>query len=120
MLKIILSSLLLALGLVACFPPETEGEVKFGHVWIDAPYLPDCTEVKWLEVAPDLLNDICGKHVYACYPYYYSAYQCTAVSDFSENEAKALRLCGESLYDHEARHILEKKVHPYGSRPLPC
>jgi hypothetical protein len=41
---------------------------------------------------------------------------CVVVSRYSENEARHHMIYGESLYDHEARHVLEGLVHPPAPR----
>jgi hypothetical protein len=84
-----------------------------GYLWEPDPTSPECGKVIWRQVdrarIPGLCMDSAGREARegtSC------ALGCVVVSQYSEAEARRRMLFGESLYDHEARHVLEGLVHP--------
>jgi hypothetical protein len=101
---------LLALLLLAgCYGPG----VHFisGAWWEFDPTMPVCTRVDWLVESRARLDLVCGRGYDACA----LLEVCAVVSVYSEGEAMGVwtgGMLGESLYDHERRHVLERMRHP--------
>lgn len=76
--------------------------------------MPECERVVWVRKEWAELRSVCG--ALACSGPSAVIPACTVFSGYSESEARAVRVYGESLYAHEARHILERMLHPTSSR----
>jgi len=84
-----------------------------GYLWTPDPSSPTCKTVVWRQVEPPRVPGLCMDqegHVpsekASC------ALGCVVISPLSEDAARHRMIYGESLYEHEARHVLERLVHP--------
>jgi len=84
-----------------------------GYLWTPDPSSPTCEKVVWRQVEPPRVPGLCmdlegrvPSDKTSC------ALGCVVISQFSEDEARRRMIYGESLYEHEARHVLERLVHP--------
>jgi hypothetical protein len=105
--RLLLSSAVLFCGLNAC-TYERIG----GYLWEFDASMPVCKEVTWHQVAPNRIPGLCGNEARAAAYGTSCAIGCVVVSQYSEAQAKHIDLWGDTLYAHERRHALERKVHP--------
>lgn len=106
---------LVVAALVAATLAKAEVVEIEGYEWEHRPdLLPSCERVVWVQRSWDEVRAVCG--AYACAgPLSGGMPACHVVSGYSEAEARHVKLRlsgGESLYEHEARHVLERFVHP--------
>lgn len=95
----------------------TTATVIAGYLWTPDPEMPICDHVEWVQVSWEGARESCG--YLACASKLWNEDRgawgyngCRVFSGFSEQEARRMIQNGESLYDHEARHILQRLVHP--------
>ena len=105
---------LLASLVVACAANVACSTVEYrdGYYWQKDPSAPACREVTWKQVQPERIPGLCGTQATSAGQWYSCSLGCVVVSPFSEEQAKHVPVFRETLYDHEARHVLEGLVHP--------
>jgi hypothetical protein len=100
----------LGLGLLAlCSGCAVQAAPRY-H-WVADENAPHCTAVVWKRVAVERIPGLCYGHGHAATPDTTCAMGCVVVSPYTEKEAKRLDVDGESLYRHEARHVLGRMKH---------
>ena len=88
-----------------------------GYLWEKNPSAPVCETVIWRQVDRSRIPGLCMDSVQGAAPEGAScALSCVVVSPYSESEARRRMIFGDSLYDHEARHVLEGLAHPRAIR----
>lgn len=85
-----------------------------GVAWVHDPTMPKCEKVEWVQVSWDENRKLCGASACAGI---LKERPCAVVSGYSEEEARSIpvdtwNMKSESIYAHEARHILEQLKHP--------
>lgn len=89
-----------------------------GYEWEPNPDQPICEKVEWVQVKWEEIRESCGSE--ACAGLFLNGrmvYGCKVYSGYSEAWARGRVVNGESMYDHEARHILKRLRHPARSTP---
>lgn len=81
-----------------------------GQMWEPWPEAPVCERVVWVKKEWAEIRFACG--AFACAGPSSAIPACHVFSGYSEEEARSVMAYGESLYQHEARHILERLRHP--------
>jgi hypothetical protein len=84
-----------------------------GYLWEFDARMPVCDSVTWHQVAPNQIPGLCSSRGRAASWGSSCAVGCVVISQYSESEAKHRDLWGDTLYDHESRHVLERKAHPH-------
>lgn len=102
---------LVAVSLVAVLS-GCAGEPIHGYLWAFDPTLPVCTTVLWRQIRPEQAPGLCMERGHAATRATSCAVGCMVLSPYSEQQAKQLDSWGESVYDHEMRHALQRMVHP--------
>ena len=89
------------------------GESIHGYQWVHDESLPHCDNMAWVQVSQEAMEGLCSSNgqgadprVIAC------ASRCVVFSPLGKDEAKHYDEFGESLYDHEARHVIGRMSHP--------
>jgi hypothetical protein len=106
-----LALLLLAAGCTA----YGVGDEKYvgGYWWVADPQAPYCARVEWKQVARERIPGLCNASARAARHGLSCAIGCLVLSPYSEREARRVALPdGDTLYRHEARHVLRGWVHP--------
>lgn len=84
------------------------------YEWVPDATRPVCKEAHWVQITWEEAQTRCG-HVACAEPG-----TCTVVSQYSAEEARhkcsrelvPMNECQETIYDHEAKHILQRLKHP--------
>lgn len=89
----------------------------YGHWWKYFPPEegdPDCQKVFWQVKPPEILAEGCGSdRAIACR--FWNT--CEVWSTMDEETAKKYMICGQSVYSHEAWHVLYNLFHPVSRLP---
>ena len=106
-----IAAALLAAG-CAGMPGEQPIRVIAGFEWEHDPERPRCERVEWVKVPWDRMQGVEARA--ALYFDGRVEVGCQVFSGYSEADARALRIPGttETIYDHEARHVMERLRHP--------
>jgi hypothetical protein len=103
----------LVVGTVISLPDlASTAERIAGYLWELDEEAPYCQRVIWRQVSADRLPGLCSGKGKAAEGLAACAMNCLVLSKYSEEEAKRIDSYGESLYDHEARHVLKRRRHP--------
>jgi hypothetical protein len=84
-----------------------------GYLWEFDANRPVCERVTWHQVPRSSIPGLCSARGRAASPDTSCAIGCVVVSQYSERDAHQIRLWDDTLYAHEARHVLERLVHPH-------
>jgi hypothetical protein len=84
-----------------------------GYLWQYDAAQPVCKDATWHQVAPNQIPGFCSSRGRAASYGTSCALGCVVISQYSEAQAKHIDLWGDTLYDHERRHVLDRKVHPH-------
>jgi hypothetical protein len=96
-----------ALSLAAgCAAVGLPGDVKLihGYAWRFDSTMPVCASLTWEHGSFEEMRSRCGNA--AC------AVGCKVLSPYTEEQARSMMAYGESLYNHEARHVFGRMRHP--------
>ena len=100
--------IILALLLCGC-----AGQQIHGYQWVADPSLPHCERMAWAQVDQGAMRGLCSYNGIAPDPRVIACAQgCMVFSPLSAAEAKQYDEWGESLYQHEERHVLGRMSHP--------
>lgn len=104
--ELVIAALLAVLlfALVGCGTPGHSA-----HAWVLDPNRPKCATMTWRKVSFEEMVRRTGKTTIQA-----AAWGCDVLSVYSEEQAKQVNDDGESLWDHEARHVFEQMEHPTG------
>ena len=107
--RVFLVSLVLATVLICLY--GCAGEEIHGYRWVKDDRMPRCEVMVWHTIPVEQLSTLqqsCPRTAspIAC------AVGCVVFSYYSESQARLVDQWGESLYDHEARHVLQRMKHP--------
>lgn len=102
------------LALAGCTAYALRGEhYAGGYWWVADPHAPRCERVEWKQVASERIPGLCNATATAAREGLSCAIGCLVVSPFPEDEANRIALPqGDTLYRHEARHVLRGWIHP--------